>query len=88
MWEEGPYRIQQRPRPDNSAWAQYIVFRGDRLIGKSFSLPDLGCCQWLECHAGNVYATVSAKHKGYSARGNAALRHRARLARIAEPEPT
>lgn len=49
----GCYTVQQRPRPDNPAWPVYIVFRGDpetgyRVVGRSFSRPDEGCCRWLE----------------------------------------
>ena len=84
VWEEGPFRVVQRPRFDNPSFAVYIVFRGALLVGKSFSLPDLGCCLWLERHAGNVYATVSTKRRGYSARGNAALRQQARVRRLRE----
>ena len=82
-WLIGPYRVQQRPRPDNFSWPVYIVFLGDVLIGKQFSIPSESDCAWLERTAG-VYATVSAKRRGYSARGNAALRHQARVRRQRE----
>lgn len=89
-WDVGPYRVQQRPRFDNPAFAVYIVSRGERLIGKSFSLPDLGCCEWLERHGG-LYADASAgrsrKMIAHAARGRAAERHRARLAREEASEP-
>jgi hypothetical protein len=55
----GRYRIQQRPRPDNPAWPVYIVFVGQKLIGKSFSMPNLDCCRWLE-HWGDHYANESS----------------------------
>lgn len=48
QFELGPYTIYQRVRPDNPAWPAYLVFRGDKLIGRNFSKPDLGCCEWLE----------------------------------------
>jgi len=59
----GPYTVQQRPREDSPAWAQYRVFLGAVLIGKSFSIPDLGCCAWLEqqMREGTFYAYSSAK---------------------------
>lgn len=47
-FEIGPYKIQQRPRFDNPWFAVYIVSRGNKQIGKSFSMPDLACCEWLE----------------------------------------
>lgn len=54
----GPYTISQRPRTDNPAWPVYIITKGSRYIGRSFSIPDEGCCQWLEA-TGGVYATES-----------------------------
>ncbi len=44
----GPFTIWQRPRKDNPAFAQYLVYLADKLLGKSFSLPDLGCCEWIQ----------------------------------------
>lgn len=58
-------------RPDNPAFPVYLVFIGTNLIGKSFSLPDLECCRWLERqHAADrvVYAESSATLKSYSTR--------------------
>lgn len=46
-FEVGRYLVVQRPRPDNPAWPVYIVFLKDKLVGKSFSRPDIGCCDWL-----------------------------------------
>jgi hypothetical protein len=48
IWKVGPYTVQSRPRFDSPAWAVYIVFRGDKLIGKCFSMPDVGWCNALE----------------------------------------
>lgn len=65
----GPFKIHQRPRFDNPAFAVYLVFRGARLIGKSFSRPDRGCCEWLE-RTNGVYAERSEHAKteyGYTA---------------------
>lgn len=47
-FEVGPYKVQQQPRFDNPYWPVYLVTRGDRLIGKSFSIPTLSDCEWLE----------------------------------------
>lgn len=44
----GQFTVIQRPRPDNAAWAVYIIYRDGKIVGKSFSVPDEGCCQWLE----------------------------------------
>jgi hypothetical protein len=58
----GPYTIQQRQEPDRQ-WPLWWVFLGSALIGKSFSRPDLGCCDWLERQQryGTFYAYSSAK---------------------------
>lgn len=44
----GKFTVRQSPRFDNPAWAVYTVYLGDKVIGKSFSIPDLGCCEYLE----------------------------------------
>ena len=61
-WRDGPYTIRQQPRNDNPYWPCFLVFKDDVLIGKSFSRPDLGCCQWLEQQeeGRTVYAYNSA----------------------------
>lgn len=58
----GKYTIQQRPRFDNPSWAAYTIFVGDKVIGKSFSIPDLDCCRWLEVNKG-VYAREDETYK-------------------------
>lgn len=62
-WEIGPFVVRQAVRPDNPAWPAYLVFRGEKLVGKSFSMPDLDACQWLERQARDEvrYAESSAK---------------------------
>lgn len=62
-WDIGPFTIRQAVRPDNPAWPVYLVSRGDKLVGKSFSMPDLSACQWLERQTKDetIYATDSAK---------------------------
>lgn len=47
-FEVGKYRVIQRPRFDSPGWGQYCVYLGDVLIGKSFSMPDVDACAWLE----------------------------------------
>lgn len=58
----GPYTVRQTPRFDNPAWPVYTIFKNDTLIGKSFSVPDLGCCRWLEINKG-VYARQDETHQ-------------------------
>lgn len=43
----GAFVVRQAPRFDNPRWAVFIVFLGERLIGKSFSRPDEGWCGHL-----------------------------------------
>lgn len=47
LFELGPYVVRQRSEPDRQ-WPLYCIYLGRVLIGKSFSKPDLGCCEWLE----------------------------------------
>lgn len=58
----GHFTVWQRPRFDNPAWPVYIVYLRDRLVGKSFSRPDLSCCEWLakQKTLEPVYADTSA----------------------------
>ena len=64
-WSIGPYRVQQRPRFDNPAWAVYVVMRGEDLIGKTFSIPSLSDCQWLERNGGE-YSKTTRPSRRYS----------------------
>lgn len=63
VFEIGPYRVRQQPRFDSPAWACYLVFLGDVLIGKSFSMPSQSDCEWLERQQRDqtFYAYSSAK---------------------------
>lgn len=54
----GPFTVRIGLRPDNPAFPVYLVFRGERLIGKHFSRPSESDCRWLERNNG-VYATGS-----------------------------
>jgi len=68
-WQCGRFVIQQRPRPDNPAWAVYIVILDAREIGRSFSLPDVDCCEWLLHQPDGTYAPPSMiKHWSYTER--------------------
>lgn len=86
----GPYTVLQRPRFDSPAWAVYIVHRGDKYVGKSFSRPDEGCCQWLERQELNriIYAEQSANLPRYSMprRGRPSNAERKRRAELAAME--
>ena len=43
----GAFVVRQAPRFDNPRWAVFIVFLGERLIGKCFSRPDQEWCSHL-----------------------------------------
>lgn len=47
-WECGRYTVRRSVRPDNPAFARYMIFRGDKLVGRSFSVPDAGWCESIE----------------------------------------
>lgn len=56
-FELGPYIVRIGLRHDNPAFPVYLVFRGERLIGKHFSRPGLSDCEWLErTQNGGCYA--------------------------------
>lgn len=55
-WNLGPYFVRQTVRPDNPYWPCYIVFRGEKLVGKQFSRPNEADCEWLEKWAVDRYA--------------------------------
>lgn len=55
----GKYTVRIGLRQDNPAFPVYLVFRGDRLIGKHFSRPGLSDCEWLERTNGEFYARQS-----------------------------
>jgi hypothetical protein len=89
IFQLGSFTVQQRPRPDNAGWPVYIVFLGDRLIGKSFSRPDLDCCLWLERQRRDelVYAEQSARLLQHTKiRGAALINVRRRVGRPTNAE--
>jgi hypothetical protein len=47
-YQLGRYTVRQQPHWDNPAFAQYLVFLDDVLIGKCFSSPGISDCDWLE----------------------------------------
>ena len=54
----GRYTVRCALRPDNPAFAKYLIFRNNLLVGRQFSRPSLSDCAWLE-RWGDKYATVS-----------------------------
>ena len=47
----GCYTVRQALRPDNPAFPIYLVYAGERLIGRQFSVPSITDCEWLERNA-------------------------------------
>ncbi len=43
----GKFTVRQGLRADNPAFPVWLVFVGDRLIGKQFSQPSESDCEWL-----------------------------------------
>lgn len=71
MMTFGKYTVKLGLRADNPAFPVYIVYAGGKEIGRSFSMPDRGCCEWLhrQKHGCVVYAAESAKLPRYAPRG-------------------
>lgn len=84
----GKYVVRQQPHFDNPAFAQYLVFLGDVLIGKCFSIPCESDCEWLERQQREqtLYAYSSAPLKDVSAhrRGKFHI-HRDRARKVRRP---
>lgn len=43
----GRFTIHQRPLFDNPAFCHFLVFLGQQLVGKQFSVPSESDCDWL-----------------------------------------
>lgn len=72
-FEIGRFTVRQRPRLDSPGWGQYLIYLGDVLIGKSFSMPDLDCCEWLYLQQSGqtmyAYSSVQRRHVSEGKRG-------------------
>lgn len=58
-WTIGRFTIHKRPRFDNPAWAVFLVYCGEELVGKQASYPSLTDCEWLLRQG--IYAESSAR---------------------------
>ena len=77
-WKCGRYTVRQAMRLDNPSFPCYQIFRGDKLIGRSFSVPDSDWCEAIErLTKWGRYVDESAPPKSYSykLRGVAAKKH-------------
>ena len=54
----GRFTVWQKPRFDNPAFAQYVIYLAGKLIGKSFSRPDAECCERMEKYGPEAVAAV------------------------------
>lgn len=93
MTKVGPYVVREGLRQDNPAWPVYLVYRGERFIGKQFSVPSESDCEWLERTNGRYVhreENSSPKPYGYSVqtrkRGRPTNEERARRALAEIPE--
>ncbi len=73
-YELGPFRILVRPCPTNPVWRTHWIYRGNKLISKSLSVPSLADCEHLEKWGDNGYATESHERK-HVLRGAVKIRH-------------
>lgn len=69
----GPYRILQHPLATNPAWSSYWIYRGDRLLGKLVSVPNLADCEHVE-RWGEHYDAQPHEEKPRRLRGAALLK--------------
>ena len=53
----GSFVVRCTLRFDNPYFPRYVVFKGDKLVGMQFSVPNLSDCKWLE--RGAEYAASS-----------------------------
>jgi hypothetical protein len=60
----GRYIVRIGLRRDNPSFPVYLVFLGDRLIGRQFSVPSLSDCDWIERQAN--YAAPSKRPRRHS----------------------
>lgn len=64
----GPYTVRAGMRLDNPAFPVYLIYRGEKFIGKQFSMPSETDCEWLERTNGRYVLQAQQKPYGYSAR--------------------
>jgi hypothetical protein len=69
--EVGQFTVRCGMRPDNPAWPVYLVYRGEKLIGRQFSMPSRSDCECLQ-HGSAVYAYATIAYKKPKNRGVAA----------------
>lgn len=68
-WKCGRYTVRATLRLDNPAFARYVIVRGEKIIGTSFSVPDRDWCEAIERLAKwGRYVENSAPPKSYSYR--------------------
>jgi hypothetical protein len=77
-WKCGRYIVRQAIRSDNPAFPCYMIFRADKLVGRSFSVPDRDWCEAIERITATgryVTGTFVLKSYSYRLRGVAAKKH-------------
>lgn len=72
-FQVGRFTVHQRVRPDNPFWPVYIVTLADRIVGRNFSQPNEGDCEWLLRHPDGRFDPIASlvghtdRHRGRKA---------------------
>lgn len=76
----GEFTVRVRMRQDNPAFPQYVIYRSDEFVGRSFSRPSIDDARWLlrQNIEGTIYASVTTYTK-QPARGNALKKHQRKV---------
>src|SRR3990167_3708695 len=68
-WKCGRYTVRATLRLDNPTFARYVIVRGEKIVGTSFSVPDRAWCEAIErLTKWGSYVEKSAPPKSYSYR--------------------
>jgi hypothetical protein len=64
-WKLGLFTVRQVVRQDNPYWPAFLIFLGEKLIGRQASRPSESDCEWHRATSG-VYATVSVSPQKFT----------------------
>lgn len=65
----GPYTVLCTLRHDNPYWPRYLIFLGEKLVGKQFSIPCRSDCEWHERRKGE-YAKAEESRQEFKKHGS------------------
>ena len=72
----GPYTVRQAVRISDRL-LHYVISRGGKIVGHSYSVPDLGWCAAIERQNRVTIEAVTVRKIDYHLRGIAARKHAA-----------